>query len=146
MADNPGDWAMHCHMTHHTMNQMGHEVQNMIGVDTHGLSADVRKVVPGYMAMGQDGMGKMADMSMAVPPNSVPMAGGPGPFGTIDMGGMFTVVKVRDHVDGFGNPADYVHPPGTLAAEASAAELARDGVDVPAMPKTGGGGMGGMKM
>ena len=24
VADNPGDWAMHCHMTHHVMNQMGH--------------------------------------------------------------------------------------------------------------------------
>ena len=24
VADAPGDWAMHCHMTHHVMNQMGH--------------------------------------------------------------------------------------------------------------------------
>ncbi len=23
IADAPGDWAMHCHMTHHVMNQMG---------------------------------------------------------------------------------------------------------------------------
>ena len=84
------------------------------------------------MTMGQDGMGKMADMSMAVPPNSVPMSGGTGPFGTIDMGGMFTVVKVRAHVDGFANPPDYVHPPGTLAAVATAADLSRDGIDVPA--------------
>ena len=145
IADNPGDWPMHCHMTHHTMNQMGHDVQNMVGIDTAGLSKRVRQVVPGYMAMGQSGMGTMADMDMTVPPNSVPMAGGPGPFGTVDMGGMFTVVKVRQHVDGFNNPPDYVHPPGTLAAVASAADLARDGIDVPAMPKPTGG-MGGMKM
>ena len=24
VADNPGDWAFHCHMSHHTMNAMGH--------------------------------------------------------------------------------------------------------------------------
>ena len=146
VADNPGDWAMHCHMTHHTMNQMGHDVQNMIGIDTAGLSKDVRRAVPGFMTMGQNGMGDMAGMRMPVPPNSVPMAGGPGPFGLIDMGGMFTVVKVRDRVNGYDDPPDYVHPPGTLAAEASAADLSRDGIDVPAMPQAKGGGMGGMKM
>ncbi len=146
VADNPGDWAMHCHMTHHTMNQMGHDVQNMIGIDTAGLSKDVRRSVPGFMAMGQDGMGKMADMGMEVPPNSVPMSGGTGPFGTIDMGGMFTIVKVRAHIDGFANPPDYVHPPGTEAALATAADLSRDGIDVPATPAEKGGGMGGMKM
>ena len=32
VADEPGDWAMHCHMTHHVMNQMGHGTPNMIGV------------------------------------------------------------------------------------------------------------------
>ena len=26
VADNPGDWAFHCHMTHHVMNQMGHTI------------------------------------------------------------------------------------------------------------------------
>ena len=25
-ADEPGDWAIHCHKSHHTMNAMGHEV------------------------------------------------------------------------------------------------------------------------
>ena len=28
----PGDWAFHCHMTHHVMNQMGHEFPNMVGM------------------------------------------------------------------------------------------------------------------
>ena len=32
VADEPGDWAMHCHMTHHVMNQMGDKFPNMIGV------------------------------------------------------------------------------------------------------------------
>jgi FtsP/CotA-like multicopper oxidase with cupredoxin domain len=33
IADNPGDWAFHCHMTHHVMNQMGHAIPNLLGVD-----------------------------------------------------------------------------------------------------------------
>ena len=33
VADAPGDWAMHCHMTHHTMNQMGHDIPVTIGAD-----------------------------------------------------------------------------------------------------------------
>jgi hypothetical protein len=75
-----GDWAMHCHMTHHVMNQMGHRFPNMIGVDPGTIDDKVRQLLPGYMTMGQDGMGDMAEMGMAVPENSIPMVGGPGPF------------------------------------------------------------------
>ena len=32
-ADAEGDWAFHCHKSHHTMNAMGHDVPTMIGVD-----------------------------------------------------------------------------------------------------------------
>jgi Multicopper oxidase len=34
VADNPGDWAFHCHKTHHAMNAMGHDVKNFIGVQS----------------------------------------------------------------------------------------------------------------
>ena len=27
VADDPGDWALHCHKSHHTMNAMGHNVR-----------------------------------------------------------------------------------------------------------------------
>jgi FtsP/CotA-like multicopper oxidase with cupredoxin domain len=33
VADAPGDWALHCHMTHHVMNQMGHDAPNLVGAD-----------------------------------------------------------------------------------------------------------------
>ena len=33
LADEEGDWAFHCHKSHHTMNAMGHGVPTMIGVD-----------------------------------------------------------------------------------------------------------------
>jgi FtsP/CotA-like multicopper oxidase with cupredoxin domain len=128
VADNPGDWVMHCHMTHHTMNQMGHDVPNLIGANLKGVSARVRPLVPGYMTMGQNGMGDMADMRMPMPTNTIAMLGGKGPFGTIDMGGMFTMIKVRDQITGYEDPGEYKHPPGTVAVAATAEELNRDGI------------------
>jgi hypothetical protein len=126
----PGDWAMHCHMTHHTMTQMGHNIPNMVGTQTDRLDQRMRRVEPGYMTMGTRGMGDMGDMKMPIPPNSLPMRGAPGPFGYIDMGGMFTVLKVRDKPSDADAAGWYKHPQGTVAAEADPAKLAADGVDV----------------
>jgi hypothetical protein len=138
VADEPGDWALHCHMTHHVMNQMGHGVPNLIGVDPKTLDERVRKLVPGYMTMGQTGMGEMADMGMPVPRNSIPMLGGKGKHDVITMGGMFTIMKVRDHLKGYADPGWYDSPPGTLAGEAAAEDLTRDGIDVDRPPAAEG--------
>ncbi len=136
VADEPGDWALHCHMTHHVMNQMGHGFPNMIGVEPGKLDSKVRRLLPGYMTMGQTGMGDMADMKMAVPKNSIPMLGARGKHDIITMGGMFTILKVREQLDdGYGDPGAYEAPPGTLASIASAADLQRDGVDVNSPPR-----------
>jgi manganese oxidase len=64
-----------------------------------------------------------------VPENSIPMVGGEGPFGYITMGGMFSILKVRDGISSYEDPGWYRHPVGTVASAASAAELARDGID-----------------
>jgi hypothetical protein len=86
--------------------------------------------------MGQDGMGDMAEMGMPVPKNSIPMVGGKGPFGYITMGGMFTMLKIRDTIaDPHADPGWYQHPPGTVAERANPAELARDGIHVGKEPK-----------
>jgi len=70
---------------------------------------------------------------MPVPENSVPMLGGGGPFGTITMGGMFTIVKVREGLTTYDkDPGWYQHPAGTVADVASAADLSRDGIQIPA--------------
>jgi len=127
-ADAPGDWPMHCHMTHHIMNQMGHDASNLIGVDTSGLDARLGKVVPGYMTMGETGMGDM--MTMKQPRNSISMHGGKGPFDQIDMGGMFTILKVRNKLTAESAAGWYEHPAGTVADVASDADLARDGIKI----------------
>jgi FtsP/CotA-like multicopper oxidase with cupredoxin domain len=46
LADEEGDWAFHCHKSHHTMNAMGHGVPTMIGVDHRGVARQITKLVP----------------------------------------------------------------------------------------------------
>jgi FtsP/CotA-like multicopper oxidase with cupredoxin domain len=129
VPSEPGDWPMHCHMTHHIMTQMGHGLPNLVGVDTSALDKRMRGVLRGYMSMGQKGMGGMGDMSMRIPPNSLPMRGGPGPFGTIDMGGMFTLLKVRQNPETADPSGFYEHPKGSVAGPADPERMRADGVE-----------------
>jgi len=138
IASEPGDWVMHCHMLHHVMTQMGHRFGNLIGMDKSGLDKKIRKQIPGYMVMGDAGMGDMGDMGMKVPPNSLPMVGGRGKYDYITMGGMFTILKVRDVLPADGSdPGWYDCPPDTMATNATSVDLKRDGIDL------GGGKAGG---
>jgi manganese oxidase len=113
----PGDWALHCHMSHHTMNAMGHDIPNNIGADLSGLE--------GLPLMGQNGMAEHADHAamghMQGPRNTLPMMMGQGPFGNLEMGGMFTVIKVRDDIASgdYRDPGWYRNPPGTVARRIS---------------------------
>jgi hypothetical protein len=126
IADNPGDWAIHCHKSHHTMNQMQHDMPNLIGIDKQGIEERLKQFYPNFMGlMNINGMSdmfemygsnKMMDMGveMKIPPNLSPI-GSPGPFGVIEMGGMFTIFKVRDNLTSYADPGWYQHPPGTVA-------------------------------
>ncbi|MDZ4693594.1 MAG: copper oxidase [Deltaproteobacteria bacterium] len=129
-----GDWAMHCHMTHHVMTQMGHGLPPMLGANTAKLDARMDRVVPRYMTMGTTGMGNMAEMEMDIPPNSLPMRGGAGPFSYIDMGGMFTLLKVRERADAADKAGWYPHPPGSVATLADPVRMKNDGIVAPAPP------------
>jgi hypothetical protein len=109
VADNPGDWAFHCHKSHHVMNQMGHGLPNLRGIDAANTQARLDALTPGTMVMGPTGMGDMAEMQgmMPIPRNSIAMRVGSGPYGPIDMGGMFTLVKIRDDMDYARDPGWY---------------------------------------
>ena len=117
VADNPGDWAFHCHKSHHTMNQMGHGLPNLLGVEARKTEERLNELTPGTMVMGTTGMGDMSEMlqMMAIPRNSIPMRGGDGPYGPIDMGGMFSIVKIRETIDYDRDPGWYEQPRGTSA-------------------------------
>lgn len=111
VADNPGDWAVHCHMSHHTMNAMGHALVNPVGASLAGLQDRLRQHLPDVMLMGENGMfehGEHAGMGhFEGPENTLPMATGHGPFGAIAMGGMFTLLKVRPGLRGDADPGWY---------------------------------------
>jgi len=108
------------------MNAMGHGIANPLGVDQRGVEQDIRALLPGYMAMGENGMGEHQDHTdsghMQGPDNTLPMMMGKGPFGNLEMGGMFTVLKVRDELapGDFRDPGPYRNPPGTVARRISA--------------------------
>ena len=117
-ATEEGDWALHCHKAHHTMNAMGHDVPTMIGVDQSGVAEQISRLIPDYMVMGDKG-GAMGDMEMPLPDNTLPMTGGRGPYGAIEMGGMFSTVKVRRGLarDDYRDPGWYRAPAGSVAYE-----------------------------
>ena len=119
VADEEGDWAFHCHKSHHTMNAMGHNVPTMIGVDHREVVSKITSLIPDYMVMGERGMADMGEMEMQIPDNTLPMMTGAGPYGPVEMGGMFTMLKVRrDQKPGdYKDPGPYVQPPGTQAFE-----------------------------
>jgi len=148
LADNPGDWAFHCHKSHHTMNAMGHDVRNFIGVSKKDLAKAVGKLAPDAMVMGSTGMA-MGEMEMPMPDNTLPMMTGSGQFGPIEMGGMFTVKKIREGLarNDYKDPGPYKFPKGTVAYEIDAPtkEAPRQGKPKETTPPTEMKEMKGMK-
>jgi manganese oxidase len=140
VADAPGDWAIHCHKSHHTMNAMGHNLRTVIGARSRDLTPGVRKLVPGFMPMGASGMAEMGKMEMPMPDNTLPMMTGFGQFGPLEMGGMFSVIKVREGLgaDDYRDPGPYKHPPGTVAYEfkGNAGEAPRQAAAAASAPPT----------
>ena len=102
------------------MNAMGHDVKTYIGVDLKEVRKKIARVAGGdYMPMGSRGMAEMGAMEMPAPDNTLPMMTGFGQFGPMEMGGMFTVVKVREGLapNDYKDPGWYQHPQGTVAYE-----------------------------
>jgi hypothetical protein len=91
----------------------------MIGVDHRGLVQKIQRLSPDYMVMGERGMADMGEMEMELPENTFPMMTGTGPYGPIEMGGMFTTLKVRaeQKPGDYSDPGDYKQPPGTQSFE-----------------------------
>jgi manganese oxidase len=115
IASAEGDWAFHCHKSHHTMNAMSHSLPTMLGVEQNDLAQQIGALIPQYMNMS-GAMGNM-QMHMPLPPNTLPMMAGSGPYGKIEMGGMFTLMKIRAgqaHGD-YKDPGWYRAPAGTRA-------------------------------
>jgi hypothetical protein len=76
--------------------------------------------------MGAAGMAEMGEMEMPMPDNTLPMMTGFGQFGPMEMGGMFSVVKVREGLarDDYKDPGPYKNPEGTVAYEVASVAAA----------------------
>jgi FtsP/CotA-like multicopper oxidase with cupredoxin domain len=92
IANNPGDWVMHCHMFHHMMNHMVAGVGPASRGRARDGREDPRSQVPGFP---QD-TGMMAPMSAAEMARlkSNPMARGMRPHWPMGVMGLMTVVRV----------------------------------------------------
>jgi hypothetical protein len=91
---------------------MSHAVPNSLGVEQSDLEKQIAALVPGYMKPDMSGQ-----MTMPLPANSLPMMTGAGRYGDIEMGGMFTVMKIRadlPHGD-YRDPGWYRAPAGSVA-------------------------------
>ncbi|MGC1655117.1 MAG: multicopper oxidase domain-containing protein, partial [Candidatus Sulfotelmatobacter sp.] len=112
-----GDRAFHCHKGHHTMNAMGHAVPNTIGVEQADLAVKISSLVPNYMDTGAGGAMDEMPMQMPLPENTLPMIWGDGPYGRIEMGGMFTTVKIRPDLphNDYRDPGWYKAPKDGVA-------------------------------
>ena len=136
IADNPGDWAFHCHKSHHVMNQMQHDLPNLIGINKEGIEERVKQFFPNFMGlMNTNGMGDMFEMygthkmmnrGIKKYPSNISPIGNPGPFGVIEMGGMFTILKVRNLLTSYVDPGWYQHPEGTVAEAVSIDEVPQE--------------------
>jgi hypothetical protein len=91
----------------------------MIGVNQQDVMERINSLVPDYMAMGDSGMADMGEMHMALPENTLPMMNGEGPYGALAMGGMVSLLKVREGLarGDYRDPGWYQHPAGTMARE-----------------------------
>jgi hypothetical protein len=54
------------------------------------------------------------------------------------MGGLFTILKVREGITSYADPGWYENPPGTVANLVSAEQLRADGIEVPSPQKSSG--------
>jgi hypothetical protein len=120
VANEEGDWAIHCHKSHHTMNAMGHDVPTMIGVDQQDVAKKISNLIPDYMVMGEAGMADMSEMEMPLPDNTVAMMTGEGPFGSVAKwvacSRWSKCARTRNRVT-TKTPVGIKHPPGEVAFE-----------------------------
>ena len=90
------------------------------------------------MAMGKSGMYEHEQHAamghMKGPENTLPMMVGQGPFGPIGMGGMFTVVKIREHLLGSTDPGWYDSSNVPRAHRVSASATTEDQAKPMTMP------------
>jgi FtsP/CotA-like multicopper oxidase with cupredoxin domain len=120
IANNPGDWMMHCHMFHHMMNHM----VSGVGPGSRGLARgdkeDPRSKVPGFPQ--EEGMMAMLSPAEMAKVTKNPRTRGMRPMWPMGVMGLMTVVRVlppdlyEKVVSGQGEVAPGASVPGSMPA------------------------------
>jgi FtsP/CotA-like multicopper oxidase with cupredoxin domain len=120
IANNPGDWVMHCHMFHHMMNHMVSGVGPGSRGPARGGREDPRYKVPGFpQEAGMMAMMSPAEMAKVT---KNPRARGMRPMWPMGVMGLMTVVRVLPPdlydkvISGKGEVAPGASVPGTVPA------------------------------
>lgn len=92
IANNPGDWALHCHMFHHMMNHMISPVGPGSRTKADGRFLDPRYKNPAYPQM--QGMMEHFDKAQLEKINDKKEVNGMHEMWHMDVQGLFTVVRV----------------------------------------------------
>jgi FtsP/CotA-like multicopper oxidase with cupredoxin domain len=120
IANNPGDWVMHCHMFHHMMNHMISGVGPGSRGQARGRQEDPRYKAPGFPQ--ETGMMAMMSPAEMAKVTSNPRARGMRPMWPMGVMGLMTVVRVLPPdlydkvVSGKGEVAPGASVPGTMPA------------------------------
>jgi len=128
-ANNPGDWIFHCHMTHHIMNQMGHDIPNVLSAKTKQIDDKISLLIPEYKTLGTKGMRDMTESGRPIPKNSIPMLGYDGQFGSTVIGGMANILRVRKNLTSYENTQPYKFPKCSMVKKVSKKQMDKDGID-----------------
>jgi FtsP/CotA-like multicopper oxidase with cupredoxin domain len=92
IANNPGDWVLHCHMFHHMMNHMIAGVGPASRTDPKSLKLDPKYQVPGYPQM--TGMHAMMSEEQVKKLKANPLTRGMAPEWFMHLQALHTVVRV----------------------------------------------------
>jgi hypothetical protein len=120
VANNPGDWPLHCHMFHHMMNHMVSGVGPGSRDLAPGNREDPRYKVPGFPQ--ETGMMAMMPPAEMAKVEKNPLTRGMRPMWHMEVMGLFTVVRVLPPdlydkvISGKGEVAPGASVPGAMPA------------------------------
>jgi manganese oxidase len=120
VANNPGDWPLHCHMFHHMMNHMVSGVGPGSRDLGRGNREDPRYKVPGFPQ--ETGMMAMMSPAEMAKVEKNPLTRGMRPMWHMEVMGLFTVVRVLPPdlydkvISGKGEVAPGESVPGAMPA------------------------------
>ena len=103
-------------------------IPTVVGVDPSDFDGALMDHVPEFLAAGEMAAQEHTHAQDVMPRNSIAMLGGSGAFGYVTMGGMFSILKVRESRTPGDEAGWYEGPKETQADVATPEQLRADGI------------------